>query len=127
MREDRPEQATESSPVADSPQPGPVQHGAADRDELDLLLDPHNGVGTAASLCGVFGVVLGTPLILFPVAFVLGVAGIILGIFGRRRVERRIASNRGQATLGVVLGMIAAIEGLAGFVVAAHSMSAGGS
>jgi len=122
MREDRPEPATGNSAAADSPQAGP-----AERDELDLLLDPRNGLGTAASLCGVFGVVLGTPLILFPVAFTLGVAALTCGIFGRRRAERGIASNRGQATLGVVLGMIAVIEGLAGFVVAAHSISAGGS
>jgi hypothetical protein len=73
------------------------------------LLHPRNGAGRAALVCGLLALVcaIGFFLLLtIPVAIVLGLAGIVLGILGRGRVRRGLATNRGSATLGIVTGLL---------------------
>ncbi|MDV6011669.1 DUF4190 domain-containing protein [Haloechinothrix sp. LS1_15] len=65
----------------------------------------HNN--TAGRLSLIFGI-LGIPLFLFIYFGIpLGVAAIVLGATGIGRANRGEAGNRGQATAGLVCGMIA--------------------
>lgn len=67
------------------------------------LLAPRNGVGTAALVLGILGVLSAVVFI----GGVLGLIAVILGFVGLGRVNRREATNRGSAMAGVVLGLIA--------------------
>jgi hypothetical protein len=74
------------------------------------LLRPRNGAGRAALICGVIAFVcaIGFFLILtVPLAIVLGLAAVVLGIMGRSRARRGLATNRGSATFGLVTGLLA--------------------
>lgn len=69
-----------------------------------------NGLGIAAMVCGIVGIVLswlGLTLIFSIVPLALGILGIVFGIIGRKRVKRGEATNRGMATSGVITGSIA--------------------
>lgn len=52
-----------------------------------------------------------------------GPAAIVLGIQGRRLAARGLATNRSQATAGVVLGSIGLALGLLGFLLGALAAS----
>lgn len=64
-----------------------------------------NGLGTAALVLGIIGVVLA----LFVVGGLLGIVAVIFGFVGRGRVKRGRASNRGAATTGIVLGALSVV------------------
>ena len=69
-----------------------------------------NGVGYAAVACG------GAGLALFYagwVALVLGVMGFILGLTSLRRVGQGVATNKGAAEIGLLLGALAVVSWLA--------------
>ncbi|WP_338672329.1 DUF4190 domain-containing protein [Streptomyces sp. SCSIO 30461] len=76
-----------------------------------------NGLGTAALVLGIVGVLAGLPMFLFWLAGTLGLIGLILGITGRGRAKRGEATNKGAATTGVVLGAVALALSLVGAVV----------
>jgi formate hydrogenlyase subunit 3/multisubunit Na+/H+ antiporter MnhD subunit len=57
-------------------------------------------------VCGIIGVVLCFTVVL---GVVLGVLALVFGLIGRGRAKRGEATNRGQATAGVVLGSIALV------------------
>lgn len=62
---------------------------------------PRNGKGTAALVCGIFG------LVPFPITgFWLSLIAIILGWQGYKRTQRGEATNEGVAMTGFVLGII---------------------
>jgi hypothetical protein len=67
---------------------------------------PRNGLGTAALVCGIVGVVLCFTVVL---GIVLGVLALVFGLIGRGRAKRGEATNRGHATAGVVLGIIGVV------------------
>ena len=71
---------------------------------------PRDGLGTAALVVGIAGVVLSWTVIF---GIVLGVLAIVFGIIGRGRANRGEASNKGQATAGVVLGGVAGVIAVA--------------
>ena len=77
---------------------------------------PKNGMGTAALVLGIIGVVLA--VLFFPLGILLGVVAAVLGYLGRKKAARREATNRGQATAGLVLGLVAILVGglIAAFV-----------
>jgi hypothetical protein len=64
--------------------------------------NPQNGLGIAAFVLGVLAILLGLLLI----GGVLGVVAIGLGFAGRGRVRQGMATNRGVATAGIVLGFL---------------------
>jgi hypothetical protein len=66
-----------------------------------------NGIGTAALVCGIIGVVFGLVPIMFYLSFPLGVLGVVFGAIGMSRAKRNIANNRGSAVAGFVTGIIA--------------------
>ncbi len=72
-----------------------------------------NGVGTAALVVGVVGLLTSW----LGLGGLLGIVAIILGIIGLTRVKRHEASNRGSAIAGVVLGVLSVL--IAAAVIAA--------
>jgi hypothetical protein len=58
---------------------------------------------------GVVALVLAVLLIFFPIAFVLGILAVILGVVGMRRATRGEANNRGYAVAGLTCGAIALV------------------
>lgn len=68
---------------------------------------PRNGLGTAGMVCGIIGAVFSWIYFLAFLTIVLGILGIIFGGVGRARVTRGEATNRGAATAGIVLGIVA--------------------
>jgi membrane-bound ClpP family serine protease len=71
-----------------------------------------NGLGTAALVLGVVGLVLVILILFSPVGVVLGLLAVIFGILGIMRVNRGEADNRGQAVTGLVTGALALVVGL---------------
>ncbi|WP_276206867.1 DUF4190 domain-containing protein, partial [Streptomyces niveiscabiei] len=63
---------------------------------------PSNGLGTSAMITGILAA-LG--FCLWPVAFVLGILGVVLGILGRRKAARGEATNGGHALAGIICGV----------------------
>ncbi len=81
-----------------------------------------NGFGTAALVLGIVAVmaaVNGWWLFLLPVAVATAVLAIVFGVVGRRRAGEGSATNRGQATAGLTLGIVAsALVAVGGVAVA---------
>jgi 4-amino-4-deoxy-L-arabinose transferase-like glycosyltransferase len=74
---------------------------------------PRNGLGVAALVIGVASLVAGISFVLFPLALVGALVGLILGIIALTRGRSRGATNKGQAIAGVVccaLALIIAID-----------------
>lgn len=65
---------------------------------------PKNGLGTAALVLGIIGVVLSWTVYL---GVILGALAIIFGGIGLGRAKRGEATNRGSAMAGLVLGIVA--------------------
>lgn len=65
---------------------------------------PKNGLGTAALVLGIIGLVLFWTIVL---GFVLGILALVFGIIGRKRANRREATNGGSALAGAILGGLA--------------------
>jgi hypothetical protein len=94
------------APYADAPA---ASTGAYGNEVPPGLLQPRNGAGRAALICGVLALLCTIGfflLVTVPVAIILGLAAIVLGILGRGRVRRGIATNRGSATIGIVTGLL---------------------
>ena len=68
-----------------------------------------NGLGVAALVCGIVGLVLSLIPLLFVVGLPLAILAIVFGFVGMRRVKRGEATNRGMAITGVVTGLIALV------------------
>ncbi|MEU8589589.1 DUF4190 domain-containing protein [Streptomyces sp. NPDC048664] len=86
---------------------------------------PSNGLGTAGMVCGIIGVVLSLTFILWWAGMILGILAIIFGAIGRGRAKRGEATNKGAATSGLVLGIVATvILPLLGLLLFASFMSA---
>jgi lysylphosphatidylglycerol synthetase-like protein (DUF2156 family) len=84
------------------------------------LLRPRNGAGRAAMICGILALLCAIGFFLavtVPVAIILGLAAIVLGMMGRSRVRRGIATNPGSATTGIVTGLLSLLL-IAGLAVA---------
>jgi hypothetical protein len=71
-----------------------------------------NGMGTAALVLGVVGLVLVLLLLFSPLGAFLGLLAVLFGILGIVRVNRGEADNRGQAVAGLVTGGIALLVGV---------------
>ncbi|MEU8524653.1 MULTISPECIES: DUF4352 domain-containing protein [Streptomyces] len=76
-----------------------------------------NGLGTAALILGVIGAISGLIPLFFWLAGILGLIALILGLSGRGRVKRGEANNKGVATTGAVLGLVALILSVVGAVI----------
>jgi hypothetical protein len=72
---------------------------------------PRNGLGLAALVVGILSIVLGLVPV-FGVLGFLGVVAVILGIVGLSRVRKGLATNRGAALTGLVLGVLSVVLAL---------------
>jgi hypothetical protein len=70
-------------------------------------LRPRNGLGVAALVIGVASLVAVISFVLFPLALLGGLVGLILGIIALTRGNNRGATNTGQAIAGVVCCVLA--------------------
>ncbi|MFJ5227260.1 DUF4190 domain-containing protein [Streptomyces sp. NPDC088400] len=71
---------------------------------------PANGMGVAALVLGIIGVV---GFCMWGLGVILGVLALIFGIIGRRRAHRGEATNGGMALAGIILGAIGMAIGAA--------------
>jgi hypothetical protein len=71
---------------------------------------PKNGLGTAALVTAVAGLLTALSVI---GGVALGIVAVVLGLLGHGRVKRREADNGGIALAGIVLGALAVIAGIA--------------
>jgi Domain of unknown function (DUF4190) len=68
-----------------------------------------NGLGVAALVIGVASLVAGISFVLFPLALLGGLVGLIIGIVALSGGKRRGATNSGQAIAGLVCSVLALI------------------
>jgi hypothetical protein len=71
-----------------------------------------NGMGTAALILGILGLVLVVLILFAPLGAFLGLLAVIFGIVGMVRAGRGEADNRGQAIGGLITGAVALVIGL---------------
>ena len=80
----------------------------------------NNGMGVAAFVCALIGVVIGlVPFLALP-ALVLGVLGVVFGLVAWNRAERQ-QTTKGLAIAGFILGLLAFGLSIIGFVIVANA------
>lgn len=67
---------------------------------------PANGLGVAALVLGIIGVVA---FCMWGLGVILGILALIFGIVGRGRAKRGEATNGGMALAGIILGSVAVV------------------
>ncbi|MEO3976257.1 DUF4190 domain-containing protein [Streptomyces sp. CAU 1734] len=82
---------------------GPPQHGHRAAGPM------RNGLGVAALVLGVLGLITGPIPLIFWLGGTLALLALIFGLVGRGRAKRGEASNKGVATAGAVLGLLGMI------------------
>jgi hypothetical protein len=70
-------------------------------------VQPRNGLGVASLVLGVASLVAAISFLLFPLALIGGIVGVILGAVALSRARGGGATNRGQALAGLVLSLLA--------------------
>lgn len=84
-------------------------------------MQPSNGIGVAGMVTGIVAAVL---CLMWPLAIITGILGIVFGVIGRGKARRGEATNAGQALTGIICGSVGLVVGL-GFltllIVAANS------
>ncbi|MFD9719719.1 DUF4352 domain-containing protein [Streptomyces sp. NPDC059076] len=84
-----------------------------------------NGLGTAALVLGIIGAITGWIPFIFFLGGGLGLLALILGLVGRGRSKRGEASNKGVATTGAVLGLVAMVAATVGMVASFKAVDEG--
>lgn len=129
-----PPDGTDGATTVTDVDPGTEQHDLADPPTNPYLHVPpamsrpfggpsfpptsRDGLGTAALVLGIVGLVLSPSVVL---GLVLGALAVILGLVARGRVRRGEAFNPRATTVGIVLGAIAVVVAvIAGVVVATN-------
>src|SRR5919106_5073070 len=108
MAEQEPPQEQQPPPPPPGfPQQQPYQY---------VQVRPSNGFAVAAMVLGIVGAVFGLIPLTAPVAFICGLLGVIFGFIGIRRA-RRVRVGMGMAVAGLVLGIIAVMLSIIGFVI----------
>lgn len=82
-----------------------------------------NGLGIAALILGIVGILFSfVPLTGF-IAIILGVIGLILGLVAINRVRHKQANNKVMSIIGSVLSVIAIIVGIIGIVIVNNAVN----
>ncbi|MER7518011.1 DUF4190 domain-containing protein [Streptomyces sp. NPDC126499] len=84
---------------------------------------PQNGLGVAALVLGIVGVLFGILPFLFWLGAILGVLAVVFGIIGAGRAGKGLATNKGMAVTGAVLGGVALVASLAWLIVIATAVT----
>ncbi|WP_420035786.1 DUF4190 domain-containing protein [Streptomyces sp. cg28] len=98
-----------------APQP-PAPYGGAQQYGYwpgAMPAQPSNGLGVAAMVLGIISDVL---FLMWPVAIICGLLGIVFGALGRGKARRGEATNPGQALTGIICGSVGAALAV-GFIV----------
>ncbi|AWL40867.1 MULTISPECIES: DUF4190 domain-containing protein [unclassified Streptomyces] len=85
---------------------------------------PANGLGVAAMVLGIVGVV---GFCMWGIGIVLGVLALVFGIVGHGRVKRGEADNGGMALAGIILGSVSIVIGGVFLVLLIIGVTDGGS
>ncbi|MFC8509565.1 DUF4190 domain-containing protein [Streptomyces sp. NPDC057411] len=83
---------------------------------------PRNGLGTTALVLGIVGLVLAIIPFLFWLGGILGLLALIFGIVGASRAGKGLATNKGAAISGLVLGAVSIVVSIAWTVVIATAV-----
>jgi Domain of unknown function (DUF4190) len=70
---------------------------------------PRNGLGVAGLVIGVASLVAAISFVLFPLALIGGLVGLIIGLIAVTRPRRERATNSGQAIAGLACSVLARI------------------
>lgn len=74
----------------------------------DASTPPRNGIGTTALVLGIIGLVLVCAL---GAGTIVAMIAIVFGVIGLRNVKKGVASNRGSALAGTILGIVGSVIG----------------
>ncbi|WP_370412264.1 DUF4190 domain-containing protein [Streptomyces fradiae] len=83
---------------------------------------PSNGLGVAALVLGIVGLVTAIIPFLFWLGAILGLLALIFGIVGTARAGKGLATNKGMAVTGLVLGVLAMIVAVVWVIVFATAV-----
>jgi hypothetical protein len=87
----------------------PAGYGGDPYNPYGVPQQRRNGLGIAGMVLGIISVVL---FFLSWIAAIIGILAIIFGAVGRSRVKKGQATNKAQATAGLVLGIIGTVVGI---------------
>ncbi|MFD5327647.1 DUF4190 domain-containing protein [Streptomyces sp. NPDC127092] len=74
---------------------------------------PRNGLGTTALVLGILGVIFAIIPLTFWLGGILGLLALIFGIIGTARAGKGLATNKGSALAGLILGALSIVASIA--------------
>jgi hypothetical protein len=78
---------------------------------------PRNGLGIAAPILGIIGILFGLIPSFFWIAGILGVIGLIFGLVGLNRAQRGEATNGTMALWGIITSAVAMLLSVVGLLI----------
>src|SRR5947207_11468189 len=102
-----PPPADEPPPSTQPVQPPPSVQPSQPVEQPLARPRPRNGLGVAALVIGVASLVATLSFVLFPLALIGSVVGLVVGLIALTRGRKRGATNQGQAVAGVICCAIA--------------------
>ena len=103
--------------------PAPVMAPQGPGPMAPAPVPPRNGLGIAALVLGLCGLVIGLIPFFGLGAILLGIVGLVLGLVGVQRARNHIATNTGTAVAGVVACVLAVVLGIVGMVIVANAVT----
>ncbi|MFD5428617.1 DUF4190 domain-containing protein [Streptomyces sp. NPDC127084] len=79
---------------------------------------PRNAMGISALVLGTVGAVLGMVVVLFWMAWLPALLAVVFGFIGLRQARKGLATNRGMALAGVILGAVGLLFSVGGGIFA---------
>ncbi|MER8043118.1 DUF4190 domain-containing protein [Streptomyces sp. NPDC094032] len=83
---------------------------------------PRNGLGVTALVLGIVGLLFAIIPFLFWLGGILGLLALIFGIIGSSRAGKGLATNKGMAVTGLVLGAVSILAAIAWTIVLATAV-----
>jgi hypothetical protein len=108
-----------SAPTPTTPQPYPTAYAGYPPVPQP---QPKNGLGVAALVLGIVGLLFGLIPFTGFVAIILGTIGLVLGLVGLGRVRKHLATNRVLTWFGVGTSLGAIVLGIIGLVILANAV-----
>lgn len=80
------------------------------------MTQPRNGLGVAALVLGIAGVALGLAVFLFWMSWLPALLALVFGIIGLGNARKGLATNKGMALTGLILGAVGLLLAVGGGV-----------